>query len=667
MIETLYSLDLLDSTLAMLISIIIGTLFGIALEKAGFGSSRRLSGIFYFRDMAVLKVMFTALITTMLGIILAQKLGIVESDNLYLMSTIYGAQVVGGLIFGIGFVMGGWCPGTAAVGMASGKFDAITFLAGTIVGSIIFNEAFAIVKPLYNAGNKGVIFVYDSLHMSQGWFAFLFTIMGIAAFWLVEKIEKNVNGKSDYLNTQFLKTFSFVLFIVAFSILLISGKQDQIETTKTTVSPDETLATLSEKEILKYVEQAQDHIEPEELAERLVNADPNLILVDVRSQQEYVRFHIKNAINIQLQDLSDALIQYKNKGLIVLYSNGMTHPAQARDSLFRQGFNNVYFLTDGLEGFINRCLKPVSLRSEPAPAYIADKINSWRYFFLSENPDEYTFSYLEPPFNTPGLIDSNWLLENLKKGGLKILDLRTQIEYNTSHIPGSISISPESFRGVVNGVPSVLLPASMLAQILSLIGITPEDFIILVYGDKTHDATLVSMVFERLGHKKYGILDGGYIKWKKENKPTDTKLPFVLISSYPLNDMDDFTVDYRTVLSAVNDGVTKIIDVRPEEYYLGKKSDEARAGHIPGAVNRPFSEDINKIDDYIMLKPLDELEKIYASIIDNKDTKVIVHCRTGHQGSQTFFVLKNLLGYKNIYWYDAGWTEWSARSELPIE
>ena len=104
MIETLYSLDILDTTLAFFISIIIGILFGVALEKAGFGSSRRLSGIFYFRDMTVLKVMFTALITAMLGIILSQALGLVNSDSFYFMSTFYGAQIVGGLLFGIGFL-----------------------------------------------------------------------------------------------------------------------------------------------------------------------------------------------------------------------------------------------------------------------------------------------------------------------------------------------------------------------------------------------------------------------------------------------------------------------------------------------------------------------------------------------------------------------------------
>ena len=85
---------------------------------------------------------------------------------------------------------------------------------------------------------------------------------------------------------------------------------------------------------------------------------------------------------IPLADLLQALTPYRNQGLIVLYSNGMTHPAQARDSLFRLGFRNVYLLTDGLAGFIETCLKPPSLRPEPVPAETAQAIRAWRSHFL---------------------------------------------------------------------------------------------------------------------------------------------------------------------------------------------------------------------------------------------------------------------------------------------
>jgi len=129
MIKTFFGAGTLDTTGAFLAALIIGALFGVALEQAGFGSSRKLTGVFYFEDMAVIKVMFSALITAMLGLAYFQAAGFIGPDELYFLPTIYGAQIIGGLIFGVGFVMGGWCPGTAAVGLASGKLDALVFFS----------------------------------------------------------------------------------------------------------------------------------------------------------------------------------------------------------------------------------------------------------------------------------------------------------------------------------------------------------------------------------------------------------------------------------------------------------------------------------------------------------------------------------------------------------
>jgi thiosulfate/3-mercaptopyruvate sulfurtransferase len=176
------------------------------------------------------------------------------------------------------------------------------------------------------------------------------------------------------------------------------------------------------------------------------------------------------------------------------------------------------------------------------------------------------------------------------------------------------------------------------------------------------------MALERLRNKNYAILNGRFGIWKASNKPLTTDLPTVIESKgQAVNYTDTFTADSQTVLQYVQNKNAVIIDVRPADYYTGVKSDEARAGHIPGAINRPFTEDIVKTNDIQQFKPIDHLQMAYAKIIPNKETKVIVHCRTGHQASQTFFTLVRLLGYTNVMWYDAGWGEWAARQELPIE
>ncbi len=127
MINTFYGLEKLvtaPTATTFLAALLIGLAFGFALEYAGFSSSKKLAGIFYFRDMTVLRVMFTAMITAMLGLTLLVALGWVDlNSQIYVLPTIYGAQIVGGLIFGVGFALSGWCPGTGVVGLALGKLD----------------------------------------------------------------------------------------------------------------------------------------------------------------------------------------------------------------------------------------------------------------------------------------------------------------------------------------------------------------------------------------------------------------------------------------------------------------------------------------------------------------------------------------------------------------
>lgn len=665
MIKTFYGLGTLDTGSAFFAALLIGIFFGLALERAGFGSSRRLAGIFYFRDMAVLKVMFTALLTALLGLAAFIALGLIDpATQIYYMPTYYGTYCIAGLIFGFGFVMGGWCPGTAAVGLASGKIDALFFLAGGIIGSVVFNEVFPLIKTIYqwgvssqeNFGQPGLAFVYQTLGISKPAFAFGFTLIAVLCFWGAEYIERRNPESAEtgrFFNTPFLKAFSLALVFFAASLFLLPPHVSQP----------------SAQMLLESIAAAEDHVEPEDLAERLMQGDANVIAVDVRPTEEYEAFHIRGAVNVQLPDLPQFAQRHKDKSMIILYSNGMTHPAQARDILFRSGYSNVYILTDGLIGFVERCLKPVSLRSEPLLTAAAAQINQWRdYFYGQEEAVRETVAEsLALPAPMPGMVDTVWLLDNLKHKGLKVIDARAQAEYNTGHIPGSFCLAYDSLRGVVDGVPSVLLPTEMLAAHFALMGIQPNDMVVLVYGgDKVRDATLVGMAFERLGHKNYAILDGGFDKWAAEGRPLSTELPPAMPFSYPVRkDADRFTVDYRYVVSRLNTP-TVILDVRPEAYFKGEKSDEARAGHIPGAVNRPYAEDLIRMESYFTFKPTAELASLYAAIIPSRETPVIVHCRTGHQASQTFFVLKYLIGYPNVFWYDAGWTEWSARKELPV-
>jgi len=435
MIDTFFGNGTLDTPAAFLASLLIGIAFGVALEKAGFGSSRRIAGIFYLRDMTVHKVMFTAVVVAMLGICYAKAFGLVTGENVYFLPTNYAAQIMGGLIFGAGFVMSGWCPGTGAVGLASGKVDALVFLFGAIGGSMLYNEVYPILDPI-TTGDQGVIFAFDSMGVSEAGFAFFLTLIAVGCFWGAEYIEKKRHGKGDLWGTPFLKAFSVVLVLGAFGLFAVAGQQPVSTSVASKASP--------ETAYLEDLQAGLDHMDPQELADRLLAGDPSITLVDIRTPREFAQFHIRSALNIQVSDLPTLLSPHKNQGLIVLYSNGMTHPAQARDSLFRLGYGNVYFLTDGLKGFLNACLKPISLRLEPVSSVLAFKINAWRAFFLApETPasDPKIISNSSTAVDIsnltiPGLVETDWLNMNLGKSDVKIIDLHAQSEYNSGHIPG---------------------------------------------------------------------------------------------------------------------------------------------------------------------------------------------------------------------------------------
>lgn len=660
MITTFFGQDGLGSGTAFLLSLLLGFGFGFALEQAGFGSSRRLAGIFYLRDMTVLQVMFTAMVTAMLGLQAALALGVVSAEQLYFLPTVYGAQFVGGLLFGVGFVLSSWCPGTAAVGLASGRLDALVFLVGAALGSVLFNEFYPIVSPLTSWGDSGVSFIWAALRISGPAFALILSAVAVAAFWGSEWIERRVAGAGPYLGSPFLKAFSVTILVAALAVALLPPLDS---------SPVAQASAVESTEVglLQAMEAGEDHVDPDELAERLLTGDPALLLIDIRTPGEFAAFHIPGAMNVSAADLPEFLAPHKNSGTIVLYSNGMTHAAQARDALARMGFANAYLLTDGLQGFIEQVLKPASLRRTPVSEAQATKINAWRTFFLggAQTPSA-------TPATAPGdavrLVETSWLGNNLGRDDLRIIDLRPQPAYNGGHIPGSVRMDVEHFRGVIGGVSSMLLPTDMITRRLGLLGVTPQMAVILVPTDKLHDATLVALALERAGHNRCAILDGGWEQWVAEQRPTDTLLPAIVATDYPMpSGADRFTVDYRTVLAHSRNRTAIILDVRPPDFFSGMKSDEARAGHVPGAINRPFTLDVSTNGIVTRFRPVSELAEAYAKLIPSKDSPVVVMCRTGHQASHSYFVLRHLLGYARVSWYDGGWSEWASRPELPIE
>lgn len=700
MISTFFGQGALDSPAAFLMAGLIGLLFGFSLERAGLASSRKIAGVFSFRDMTVLKVMFTALLTAMLGLQFLLVFGLVAADQIHWLPTLYGGQVLGGLLLGAGFGLAGWCPGTAAAGLATGRLDALVFLVGAVLGCVVYNEVFPFTQRFTSWGDLGVVSAWETLKLSKGHFILGLTVLGAACLVGAEFVER-ANRQADVTirrtSWPLLAALCVGLIGAASGFLVLPPAPPAGVAARSaplagpTERPASQTAQSAGPNRLAEVERGAEHVEPEDLADRLMAGESGLLTADVRSAEEFAVFHLPGAVNIPLSRLEAELEPFKNQGTIVLYSNGMVHPAQAADQLARQGFANVFILTDGLEGFLERVLRPVSLREPPLPEAQAAKVRAWRAFFLKQKPDQelnrgggrestagldagvgpagVKAGLTDAGQALPGLVDADWLAARLDRPGLRVVDVRPQPAYNGGHIPGAVRLDPESLRGAVDGLPSMLLPGELLAAHFSLLGLSPLDLVVIAAGDRPIDATLFAMACERLGHVRYAILDGGVPAWQAAGRPLTTVLPEVTRSRYPAPPPGDgFTVDAATVLAAIRSAAPPVVlDVRPADYYAGTKSDEARAGHIPGAINHPFTEDQVKSGDVVRFKPVEELARSYAGLIPDQETPVIVHCRTGHQASLPFFVLTRLLGYKNVRFYDAGWTEWAAKPTLPVE
>jgi uncharacterized membrane protein YedE/YeeE len=173
-----------------IIAILIGIAFGFILESSGFSSSRKLAGVFYGYDFAVLKVFFTAALVSLIGLLYMDYLGYVDMGQLYVHPLYFWGAIIGGAIMGIGFVAAGFCPGTALTAVAIGKIDAIVYVIGIMIGIVIFAELFSVFEPIYNGFFEGYVTLDESLGISPYLFTFIFTIIAILAFVISDIVRK---------------------------------------------------------------------------------------------------------------------------------------------------------------------------------------------------------------------------------------------------------------------------------------------------------------------------------------------------------------------------------------------------------------------------------------------------------------------------------------------
>ncbi len=174
----------------MLIALVIGIGFGFALEQAGFSSSRKLVGMFYGYDTTVIKVFFTAAIVALVGSQLLSYFGLLDLNKVFVNEFYVKSAIIGGIVMGAGFILGGFCPGTGLSAMSIGKIDAIFFFLGGLAGAFVFAETWPLIQDLAMSSYKGPVRINEVLGMSTGLFTLLLIVVAVAMFWVAEKAEK---------------------------------------------------------------------------------------------------------------------------------------------------------------------------------------------------------------------------------------------------------------------------------------------------------------------------------------------------------------------------------------------------------------------------------------------------------------------------------------------
>lgn len=175
----------------LLAALVIGIAFGWVLERAGFSTSRKLAGVFYGYDFVVIKVFFTAAVTAALGLLVLNQMGFIFFEDVWMPTTYLWPTIVGGIIMGLGFIMGGFCPGTSVSAAAIGKIDAMVFIGGIVLGIYLYSFTYDFLwADLRASGSIGKVKIGDLIGLSEGVAVFAFIIVAVFVFWMVDAIKK---------------------------------------------------------------------------------------------------------------------------------------------------------------------------------------------------------------------------------------------------------------------------------------------------------------------------------------------------------------------------------------------------------------------------------------------------------------------------------------------
>jgi thiosulfate/3-mercaptopyruvate sulfurtransferase len=277
-------------------------------------------------------------------------------------------------------------------------------------------------------------------------------------------------------------------------------------------------------------------------------------------------------------------------------------------------------------------------------------------------------SYAKPDV----LVDTAWVADNLKNPSLRIVEVNVDTTaYDAGHVPGAIGINWQT--DIQNPVRRDFADKAGFESLLSRAGIG-NDHTVILYGDNNNwFATWAYWVFKYYGHGPAKIMNGGRKKWIDEGRPLVTDAPSHPKTRYIAKEPDHGIRAFREqVHQSLGASSAGLVDVRSPKEFSGEllapenlpQEGAQRGGHIPGAANIPWGMAVREDGTF---KTAEELKSLYSNKGITPDKEVITYCRIGERSSHTWFVLRELLGFKKVRNYDGSWTEWGSLVNVPIE
>jgi thiosulfate/3-mercaptopyruvate sulfurtransferase len=268
------------------------------------------------------------------------------------------------------------------------------------------------------------------------------------------------------------------------------------------------------------------------------------------------------------------------------------------------------------------------------------------------------------------LVSTDWAQNNLETPHVVFVEVDEDTSaYETGHIPGAVKLDWRT--DLQDPIVRDFVDAQQFSKLLSERGISRDDSVVLYGGNNNWFAAYAYWYFKLYGHESVTLLDGGRKKWELDGRPLSTDSVSRQATSYRADAPDNSIRAFRDeVIVAI--GVKNLVDVRSPDEFTGKilapahlpQEQSQRPGHIPGAINVPWSRAANEDGTF---KSDEELSALYAAAGLDGEKETIAYCRIGERSSHTWFVLSELLGHENVKNYDGSWTEYGSLVGAPIE